>query len=323
MTIDPNFSSIWFALLVLAVGLGMLVAGGDLLISGATRLASRLGMSPLLIGLTVVAFGTSMPEMFVSITATLGGHQDIMFGNIVGSNIANVGLVLALSAIFYPLSIVYKDLSTEFILISGASFICIAAAYFGVFPRILGFAFSLGLIAYTVYSYRAEHKSNKSSTVEITPATSAIVFYSYYAIMSFCFAGLTLMWFGSDYFIKGAVDLARYFGLSELVIGLTLAAVGTSLPELASSISAIKKKQGDMLVGNILGSNLFNLLLVLGSTAAIKSVLLPEIALTRDLPIMTFFTVILIPLAIFSKKISRVSGFVLLSCYCGYIYILA
>nr|MBF0220816.1 calcium/sodium antiporter [Desulfobulbaceae bacterium] len=300
-------------------GLLLLLAGGESLITGATKLAARLGMSPLLIGLTVVAFGTSMPELFVSINATIGGHPDIMFGNVVGSNIANIGLILALSAIISPLAVCYHRLKVEFILLIAASLVLVAATVYGSFPRGLGLVFSSTLFAYTYVAYRLENKVKNSKSVHFDPENSQQP--SYIVIALLCVIGLVLMWFGSDYFIAGAVDLARFFGLSELVIGLTLAAVGTSLPELASCLSAIRKNEADMLVGNIVGSNLFNLLLVLGMTALIKPFDLPPGTLVRDLPVMTGLSMVLVPLALFRKRISRVDGILLLVVYCGYIYV--
>ena len=295
----------------------MLVAGGDLLISGAVKLAARLGMSSLLIGLTVVAFGTSTPELFVSVNAALRGHPNIMLGNIIGSNIANIGLILAISAILYPLAIQFQRLAKEFYLLIGTSLVLIIAAYFGTFPRFLGFSFIFLLIGYTVLACRVE--TSRRSTNPKPVKTTGLNPYFY--IISLCTGGLVCMWFGSEYFIKGAVDLAHFWGLSELVIGLTMAAIGTSLPELASSISAIRRQEGDMLVGNILGSNLFNLLMVMGYTGALRPFHIPSTTLIRDLPMMTAFSAIIIPLALSKKhKISRWHGLLLLIAYLSYIY---
>lgn len=312
-----NFSSLGVAILALTGGLAVLVAGGEMLISGAVKLAARLGMSSLLIGLTVVAFGTSMPELFVSVSAALRGHPDIMLGNIIGSNIANIGMVLAISAILYPLTVRFQRLAKEFYLLIIVSLTLIAFAYFGVFPRLLGISFICLLTAYTIFACRAE--TVRRSTAARSDAATRYTPFLY--IISLCTGGLVCMWFGSEYFIKGAVDLARFLGLSELVIGLTMAAIGTSLPELASSLSAIRRREGDILVGNILGSNLFNLLMVMGSTGAILPFHLPSTALSRDLPVMTAFFLIIIPLSLSKRhKIRRWHGALLLAAYLGYIY---
>jgi cation:H+ antiporter len=315
-----NFSSTWIAIIALLSGLALLIAGGECLISGAAKLAIRFGMSPLLIGLTVVGFGTSMPELFVSIKATIGGHPDIMFGNVVGSNIANIGLVLAISAMIYPLTVHFKRLQKEFVLLIGASLALGVAAVCGFFPRSLGAVFFASLIAYAGYSYHSENKQKVAATRPSDTLKHAQP--SVAPTILLCVSGFVLMWFGSEYFIDGAVDLARFLGLSELVIGLTIAAVGTSLPELASCLSAVRKKEFDLLVGNILGSNLFNLLLVMGLTAVIKPFYFSQGALGRDLPVMIGFSVILVPICLFRKTISRVHGLGLFAAYCGYIVIL-
>ena len=315
-----NFSSLGVAFLALAGGLAVLIAGGDLLISGAVKLAARLGMSSLLIGLTVVAFGTSMPELFVSLTAALDGHPHIMLGNIIGSNIANIGLVLAISALIYPLVINFKRLSRVLYLLAGACAALLVSAYFGVFPRFLGIIFVFLLIGYTIFAYRAESAKNPDVPKARNGASKSSIFY----IVSLCIIGLICMWFGSKYFINGAVDIARFFGLSEFVIGLTVAAVGTSLPELASSISAIRRHNGDMLVGNIMGSNLFNLLMVMGCTGIIKPFNMPATALYRDLPIMTVFTLVILPISMLKPHtITRLHGLLLLTAYAAYIVLLS
>lgn len=298
----------------------MLIAGGEFLVAGAAKLARRLGMSALLIGLTVVAFGTSMPEFFVSIKAMFSGHGDIMFGNVVGSNIANIGLVLAVSAILYPLTVQFSRLRQEFVLLIVASLVLAGAVYFGFFPRVLGGGFVLSLIIYTFFSYRAEHRQKKLR--DANSGSDSLPQHSLLLIAVLALAGLALMWLGSNYFIDGAVELARFFGLSELVIGLSVAAVGTSLPELASSISAVRKRETDILVGNILGSNIFNILFVMGSTAVLRPFGLPHNALMRDIPVMLGFAVILVPICFFKREISRGHGLALLVAYCGYIYFL-
>ncbi len=316
-----NFSSLNMAFLALTLGLAVLVAGGDLLISGAVKLAARLGMSSLLIGMTVVAFGTSMPELFVSLLASLHGHPQIMLGNIIGSNIANIGLVLALSALIYPLAVNFKRLSRELYLLSGTCVVLLFIAYRGLFPRNLGIIFMSLLIGYTIYACRVE-STRQASPAKAKPEQSKLTPSLFY-IISLCLGGLICMWLGSEYFIKGAVDLAHFFGLSELVIGLTVAAVGTSLPELAASISAIRRRNSDILVGNILGSNLFNLLMVMGCTGALTPFKLPPDTLSRDLPIMTLFILVLIPIAIAKKHtITRLHGLLLLAAYAAYIHLL-
>lgn len=318
MNIGPNFSSIWISFLALSGGLTMLVVGGELLVGGAVRLASRQGMSPLLIGLTVVAFGTSLPELFVSLSATLQGHADVMVGNVVGSNIANIGMVLAFSAVLYPLRVRLSKITTELYILIGASFVVVVICWFGFFYRFLGFGFVVGLVLYTVVAYRRAQKKDKhrAGTSRDEKRSS----YGFIGVM--VFVGLIMLAVGSDFFIEGAVDLARFFGVSELVIGLTLAAIGTSLPELASSASAIRHRAGSLLVGNIVGSNIFNLLMVMGGTATITPFSFSKDVLTRDLPVMIAFSAILVSFLLYRPILNRLQGGVLLGAYGTYIWLL-
>lgn len=314
-----NFSTLWLSALAVAGGLTLLVAGGDLLISGAVRLARRLGMSALLIGLTVVAFGTSMPEMFVSLAAISKGYTDLMAGNVVGSNIANVGLVLALSALLYPLRIKFSSVSTELYLLMAASLALVVIAWVGIFYRAVGIIFISGLLFYTFTAYRTANKKKKEQN---NSQKSGIAGTSWFVIGGLLVGGLLLLAAGSEFFIKGAVDVARYFGISELIIGLTLAAIGTSLPELASSISAIRQRQTSLLVGNVIGSNLFNLMMVMGVTAIVVPFPLSADLLLRDLPVMIAFSAVLLPIIYYRQVVTRLHGFLLLAAYAAYMFVL-
>ncbi len=316
---SPNFPSIYISLLALAGGLVMLVGGGDSLVAGASKLARRLGMTPLLIGLTVVAFGTSMPELFVGLSAVMQGCPDILIGNVVGSNIANIGLILGLSALLVPLSVTVKNIAYEFYLVLAATLALFVVAWMGVFPRIGGFVFVGSLIWYTVYSCR--HWINKNNNGEDISENQASV-SSCTKISVLIGLGLVFMALGSGLFIDGAVDVARYLGVSELVIGLTLAAVGTSLPELASSIAAIRRRQYDLVVGNVVGSNLFNLLMVLGTAALFRPFPVSSSMLFRDLPVMLAFSLVLLPMLTGRSGMGRHHGMVLLGLYGGYMYLL-
>ncbi len=316
MQTAAHFSTLWIAALAVAGGLGALAAGGEMLISGAVRLAARLGMSPLLVGLTVVAFGTSLPELFVSFGAMLADHPGIMLGNVVGSNIANIGLVLGCAALIRPVAIHPGRMAVEFSVLTAAGILLLVAAAMGSFPRPLGLVFVAAIIAYTAFSCtRKLHAApvGDSGTCADTNLAAAAARVA---------AGLIAMWLGSEAFIDGAVDIARHFGLSEFVIGLSLAAVGTSLPELASSVSAARRGEGDILVGNILGSNLFNLLLVLGLTGSVVPFAIPDAALKRDVPAMLAFGLVLVPMARFRGRVSRMGGLLLLAAYGAYIYLL-
>jgi len=311
------FPSLLLATLAVIGGLIMLVGGGETMVSGASRLARRLGMSPLVIGLTVVAFGTSVPELFVSLTASLQGHTDIMIGNVVGSNIANIGLILGICGLAMPLTLTLKEVWTELLLVVSGSVLLMLATAYGHFPRILGVLFTLTLIGYTVITYRnniggkstSDDQNGNGGQQEPLPTALILVI-----------VGLALLAGGSNLFINGAVDIARYFGISELIIGLTLAAVGTSLPELASSLSALRRNESGMLIGNVIGSNMFNLFMVLGLTGMISPFQLSSELLKRDLPVMLAFTLILIPVLHRNDGTKRWHGMLFLGGYLVYCY---
>lgn len=307
------------AFLFVAAGLVMLVLGGEILVSGATRLAKHFGMSTLVIGLTVVAFGTSVPELFVSLTAALNGHPDIMIGNVVGSNIANIGLILGFSALLVPLHLTLSEVWTELLLVIAGSVILIFCTSLGYFPRSIGIVFIFALVSYTYFAFTNKDANNFSeleSGEEDTDPPSIIL------PIFLITGGLILLSVGADIFIKGAADIARYFGVSELVIGLTLAAVGTSLPELASSISAIRRRESGLLIGNVIGSNMFNLFMVLGLTAVIKPFPLSPELLRRDLPVMIAFSLILIPILRNNGGTRRWHGILFLSSFTAYYLLL-
>jgi cation:H+ antiporter len=303
---------LYMAAISVAGGLLLLVGGGESLVKGAVGLARRLGMKPILIGLTVVAFGTSLPELFVSLTASIQGFPDIMVGNIIGSNIANIGLILGFCAIIAPLSVQLKEIRTELIMVICGSVALMVCSYYELFPRSVAAAFFIILITYTFFVCW-NSSNNNIATKNITKTgmkTSKVIL--------FIVAGLILLSVGSNIFIIGAVDVARHFGISELVIGLTLAAIGTSLPELASSIAALRHKESGMLIGNVIGSNMFNLFMVLGLTGIIAPFTLSPTLLHRDLPIMLAFTLILIPILMGKGSTKRWQGMLLLSAYIGY-----
>ncbi len=310
-----NYTSICFSLLALSGGLVMLVSGGECLVAGAVRFARRLGMRSLLVGLTIVAFGTSLPELFVSIYANLNGHPDIMIGNVVGSNIANVGLVLGISAMFGVLSVHFSRISLELYLLALIGLVVMGITFFGSFYRIFGVLFVVGLILYTFMAYKRGRGDEDGDNAELPPGNNTFPY-----MIGLQIAGLVLMAYGSNLFIKGAVDVAITFGVSELVIGLTVAAVGTSLPELASSLSAIRRGEGEMLVGNIIGSNLFNLLMVMGGTAVVKPFMLSRDLLYRDMPVMWAFSLLILVILYFRHKLTRCHGLLLLAGYGAYLF---
>jgi cation:H+ antiporter len=318
VTALPNFPTLWLSLLAVLGGLAMLITGGELMVAGAVRLAIRRGMSSLLIGLTVVAFGTSLPELFVSLSATLLGHPDVMVGNVIGSNIANIGLILGLSTLLAPIRIHFKTVRIEIYLFLVAGLILAWIAMRGEFLRPFGILYMAGIVVYTFASYRVASRRKKRAAGKPPPAPSNFA-EKYWGIALLITGGLLLMAYGSNYFIAGAVDMARYFDISDLIIGLTLAAIGTSLPELATSLSALRRRQGELLLGNVLGSNLFNLLMVMGGTAMVTPFAIAPVTLGRDLPVMLGFVLVLIPMLLIRQGLGRIDGFLLFIFYVTYL----
>jgi cation:H+ antiporter len=319
----PSFPTLWLSLLAVLGGLAMLIAGGELMVAGAVRLAIRRGMSSLLIGLTVVAFGTSLPELFVSLSATFLGHADVMVGNVIGSNIANVGLILGFSALLSPIRIHFKTVRIEIYLFLVAGLILAAIAVHGEFLRPFGILYVAGIVVYTFASYRVASRRKKRAAGNPPLPAPGHFAERYWGIALLITGGLLLMAYGSKYFIAGAVDVARYFDISDLMIGLTLAAIGTSLPELATSFSALRRRQGDLLLGNVLGSNLFNLLMVMGGTALVTPFAIAPITLGRDLPVMLGFVLVLIPMLLIRQGLGRMDGLLLFTGYVVYLFSLS
>ena len=301
-------------------GLVMLVGGGEALVGGATRLAGRLGMKPLLIGLTVVAFGTSVPELFVSLTAALKGYPDIMIGNVVGSNIANIGLILGCCALLSPLALTIGEVWYELLLVGGGSVLLMLCSGYGFFPRAMGLLFVLTLAGYTILVCNAGMRQQEQEKENGNNGNQASGDMGLPLMLGLILLGLVLLAGGSNLFIRGAVDLARYFGVSELIIGLTLAAIGTSLPELASSLVALRHDESGLLIGNVIGSNMFNLFMVLGLTGLLKPFSLSSDLLHRDLPVMLAFTLILIPILHKKGGTRRIHGVLLLGGYLLYCF---
>lgn len=316
MNVDPNFANLTLSLLALISGLVLLVVGGESLVAGASKFALRHGMRPMVVGLTIVAFGTSTPELFISLNAAFSNHVDIMIGNVIGSNIANIGLVLATSALLRAVPVRFENISKELYLVLLVSVLVFLIAWSGFFNRSFGLLFIVCLIWYTVSACRKKQPRQSDSGV----IEDLAEYESHLKIIGLQVFGLILLSYGAGLFIDGAVDVARYLNVSELVVGLTVAAVGTSLPELASSLSAIRRKESDILVGNIIGSNMFNLMMVMGGTAMISPFRLDGELLTRDLPVMIFFSALLVPLLYFRHRIDRVAGLVMLIAYGTYVF---
>lgn len=303
------------AWLSLAGGLIILTLGAEGLVRGGAGLALRLGLTPLVIGLTVVAFGTSSPEMVVSLQAARAGEAAIAIGNVVGSNICNIALILGLCALLRPLHAQRAIIRREVPILIGISVLGGALLLDGGLTRIEGVALFTLLLVYTVYTVRAARKETQAAGDEFAasmPKQQSLVLASVLTL-----AGLGLLIWGADLFVTGAVAIATAWGWSELVIGLTVVAVGTSLPELATSIVATIKGEVDVAIGNIVGSNIFNLLGILGISATINPLHAPDLQLA-DLGLMLALPLLLIPILRTGGRISRFEGGFLFAVYAGY-----
>jgi len=261
-------------LVLFLLGLGCLIGGAELLVRGASRLAAAAGISPLVIGLTVVAYGTSAPEMAVSVQSALAAQADIALGNVVGSNIFNVLFILGVSALIIPLTVAQQFVRKEVPIMIGASLLLWLAAADGVIARWESALLFAGIVAYTVYLVRESRRERREIQEEYAAefgAAPAAKGGGVAVNIGLVLAGLALLVLGSRWLVDGAVAIARAAGLSELVIGLTIVAAGTSLPEVATSILAAVRGERDIAVGNVVGSNIFNILAVLGIAAPCSS----------------------------------------------------
>ncbi len=314
------------AAVTLGVGIALLLLGGHWLVSGTVTIARRLGVSTLVVGLTVVALGTSSPELFFNVIAARNGHPELSFGNIVGSNIANIGLILGLTALVAPLAVHGRIVSKELpwlIFVSAATIglavVPLGASHSG-FGRFDGVLMLLGFAVFMVSWYRMGRRDAADPLVrELTVEAEAETRASIIGASALCLAGLSGLVAGGKLSETSAVAIARTLGLSEALIGLTIVAVATSLPELATCIVACRRGHHDLAVGNVVGSNLFNLLLVLGTTAIVHPVGVPASYGWQDLSMMLFIALLLLPMAVTHRnKITRTEGAVLLALYLGY-----
>ena len=293
-------------------GLILLCIGGYAIVSGGVSLAKKLRISSMIIGLTVVAYGTSTPELAASLLAAFNSHTELILGNIVGSNISNVGMVIGISAIFTPLLISKITVSRWIPIMIGVSLLVVAMSYDGEISQVDGLILIAALIGFTAYTIKTvkKQKIQQNETIE-NEALEGEYFLSRYKIETYpqsiglIVAGVIVLFIGGHLTVDGAVNIAETLGLSQLVIGVVIVAIGTSLPELITSIIAIAKKQTDIGVGNIVGSNIYNILLILGVSSAIVGIpVVPDVF--SNYYIMIAFSLVLF--IGFRKYIPRVVG---------------
>lgn len=316
-------------LLVLVAGLVLLVLGGELLVRGAVRIAAHLGISPMLVGLTVVGMGTSTPELAASVQASLAGSPGIALGNIAGSNLANLLLILGTSALLSPLlvprGVLWRDGGVGVL----ATLALITAGHTLGLDRVAGLALLAGLTAYIVYAYRQERTGQPhtaaydlaTAVTEVDPALAPQQPHSesLWKPIALVVLGLALIVSGGNLLVTSAITIAADLGVSDEVIGLTVVAVGTSLPELATSVIAALKKEGEIALGNVLGSNIFNVLFIGGLTGTIAPTVIPPSILAVDLWLVTGAALAVMLLAYTGGRLSRLEGAVMVAIYVAFV----
>ncbi|MEE8340767.1 MAG: sodium:calcium antiporter [Candidatus Neomarinimicrobiota bacterium] len=299
------------SLLYLLIGGAFLFFGADWLVKSAVFFANRLKISSFVIGLTVVAFGTSLPELVISLQAVLSNKSTIAIGNIVGSNIANIGLVLGLTSLIFPISVHFHRIKRDLYIYIFICIVFVVFLYDGVISRIEGFGLFAGLMLYTWSCIRFKQEQDIESVTSIEKRGKALILFV---------LGIIGLYLGADLFIKGAIELASILGVSEVVIGMSVVALGTSLPELSTCIVASFHKEHAISVGNIIGSNIFNILSVIGLVGIVKPIISPVEILTFEVPIMITFGLLLIPLGLIKQPISRFYSVLLVMAYMAFIY---
>lgn len=314
--------------LSLVVGLAALIAGGTWLVGGASRLAAWLGVPPILIGLTIVAFGTSTPELVVNVSAALRGNTEIGFGNVVGSNIANIGLLLALTAIIAPLSIhrtlVIREIPMMILacaaalVLAGGALLGEETSGYGRGDGLMLLLLFLVFLYYTIGEALQQRGEEGGSDHGAPTPTDATIRQKRPRFVGLVIGGLLALIVGGELTVSGAIGVAGSMGIPDTIIGLTVVAVGTSLPELATTLTAARKGQGDIAIGNIVGSNIYNLLFIWGVSIAIEPSALP-IGGAVDLMVMTAFSLLLLPLVITQNRLGRLEGMLMLVGYSGYV----
>jgi len=298
--------------LILLGGIVGLFLGGEALVRGSVDIARRLSIPPLLIGLTIVGFGTSTPELLVSLDAAWRGVPDIALGNVVGSNIANILLIVGLSAVVWPIRVMGDTLRRDTAVMMAAAFALVPIFAWGMMSRPVGALLVVGLAGFLIWAYRSAGDAPAEDAEARPPATMLVA-------LLWVAGGLIALMVGARFLVDAAVNIARDFGLSEAFIGLTIVAVGTSLPELATSLIAAFRRQSEIAIGNVVGSNIFNILGILGVTAVITPIPVATRFLTFDLPIMIAVSALLTFLLVTRPGIGRGMGLMMLVAYAAYV----
>lgn len=303
-------------IIILTLGLALLITGGDLLVKGASRIALRFNVSSMVIGLTIVAFGTSAPELLVSLNAAIKEVPDFAMGNVVGSNISNLGLVLGITCLFGFIPIHKGTAARDWTAAMISSLLLYFFAKDGQLESWEGLILFICLIIYLIILYIKTRKDKIKLDYEIDPEKDSR--FEKTKDFFLLLLGAACLYFGSNWFIDGAAGIAVDFGVSQRIIGLTILAIGTSLPELFTSVIAARKGETDLALGNLLGSNIFNVLSILGITSMIHPLDVNEIIISSDMFWMLGVTLCILPLMLLRKRLGTPSGIILLLIYVSY-----
>jgi cation:H+ antiporter len=308
----------------LIIGLIILILGGDYLVKGASSIALRLNLSPLVVGLTIVAFGTSAPELLISIQSALKGSPDIATGNVIGSNICNLGLVLGVAAVIRPVIVRRESLVIDWPVTMGSSILLFVVMKKGCITAWDGILFVAILSAFLIYMIkRSKTEYQGIEVLDMAEETKGVPDAPKKQIVKdivFIILGSLGLYYGSEWFVGSVKTLALEAGIEERVVGLTLVALGTSLPELVTAAVASYKGHTDLAIGNLMGSNIFNILSILGITSIVKTITVNEEMLNKDLIWMLLITLMILPLMIIKRKVGRIDGALLILVYVVYIY---
>lgn len=309
--------------LVLILGLAVLIAGGEFLVKGAVGIAKKAHISPLVIGMTVISFGTSAPELVVSIKAALSNNPEIAIGNVIGSNIANIGMVLGITVLIFPIVVDRNSKILDWPMMMLASLLFYMFALDNVIQHWEGVVLFGILIAFTTYLIVNSRKKTKKELaaqaefIEETAKSVPTILSIFYVLL-----GLVGLYFGAGWLLKSAVNIATDLGMSKSVIGVTIVAFATSVPELVTSAVAAFKKETDISIGNLIGSNIFNVMAVIGLTAIIKPISVEQAVIDSDFIWMLAIALALLPMMLIGKKLNRFKGAMLLGSYVAYIAVL-
>lgn len=306
---------------LLILGLFVLIVGGDFLVRGASSIALRAHLSPLVVGLTIVAFGTSAPELLISINAALGGNPDLAMGNVVGSNICNLALVLGVTVLIGPVKVNADSIKIDWPVAMISALLLFWLGKDGELGLIEGLFFVVFLLSYIIFIIVKSRKENIAAItmeeeLDLPDGPSSSLFKD----MLYLAIGGAGLYFGSDWFVGGAKELATFLGVSQRVIGITVLALGTSLPELVTAIVASFKRETDLAIGNLIGSNIFNILSILGITSLIKPIAINQTILSVDMFWMIGITLLILPMMLIKRELGKAEGIILLCIYVYYTY---